>query len=179
MKTPSPLLSRFSIAGLLLLLSLHPAVAAEAASGDAYAAFVRESASKAKNAASERLRRVEEAKAAFRDNRQQALPRGDANQGAQEETWQVDSRAVTQAALLAVYDANGNGWLDDDELARIRNDRIRAASPSSASVARWKRMEERIAANKNLSAEEKARILESIRRRMDEEEKKEKARRGK
>lgn len=186
MNRTSTLLSRFSIACLALLpllVCLNPLAADEPTSGDAYAAFVRESTSSAKNAASERLRRVEEAKAAFRDNGQQPRPDEGGNQvrrqaGGQERR-QTDSRATAHAALLVVYDANGNGLLDADELARVRNDRILASKPSSPSVVRWKQMQERIAANKKLSEEEKSRILESIRVRIDEEEKKSKDRRDK
>jgi len=186
MNRTSTLLSRFSIACLALLpllVCLNPLAADEPASGDAYAAFVRESTSSAKNAASERLRRVEEAKAAFRDNGQQPRPDEGGNQvgrqaGGQERR-QADSRETTRAALLAVYDANGNGLLDADEFARIRNDRILASKPSSPSVVRWKQMQEQITANKKLSEEEKSRILESIRVRIVEEEKKNKDRRDK
>ena len=171
------------LALLPLLVCLNPLAADEPTSGDAYAAFVKESTSSAKNAASERLRRGEEARAAFRDHGRRPRPDEGGNragrQAGGQERRQADSREAARTALLAVYDANGNGLLDADELARIRNDRILASRPSSPSVVRWKQMQEQITANKKLSEEEKSRILESIRLRIDEEEKKSKDRRDK
>ena len=162
-RTPA-LLSRFGIACLALLpllACLNPLAADEPASGDAYAAFVRESTSGAKDAASERLRRVDEARAAF-------MGGGQAPDGAA--PGHEASRAVTEAALLAVYDANGDGRLDDAERSLLRRDRILTARPSSSALARWRRMEARISANGSVNAAEKAGVLEIIRGRMEDEE---------
>ena len=178
MKMTSTPVSRFNIAWLSLLLLLGGLISTAAektASEDDYASFVRDSVSSAKNAAAERLRRVEEAQAAFRGVGRQPQSGEGENLGERQSVEeqgnrQADSRETMTAALLAVYDANENGCLDADELARVRIDRWLVAEPPSPVVVRWKRLEARIAANEKIAAEEKTRILESIRRRIDEAE---------
>ena len=166
-------LIRLELACLVIVCVLFggaSVLAEELSSTDVYAAFVRGSMSGAKNAAGERLQRVEEAQAAFcGDSRQsQAVGAGE-RQGRQAVSVRKpqleNSREATQAALLAVYDENGNGRLDAEEHTRIGRDRALVSAPSSLSQRRWKRMEERIATNPKIAEESRARILDSVRRR--------------
>lgn len=168
---------------LLLFVNLNPITAEDVVTEDSYAAFVVDSTSNAINAASERLREVEDARMVFRGSEQQILINEDDDMverpaGFSQERHQVDSRETMRAALLSVYDLNRNGILDSDELACIRNDRILVTKPSRA-IDRWRYIEERMSTNKIITEEERERIIESIHQRISEEEMKLKEGRGK